>query len=111
MGQSWRGWSSPGVVGIPGLITLIHPADRSLLGWGHGFKIKGWAANPNRLFQTCAMIDNEQIQDKQTDLTPGPLSPSLGGGPGINILTGIPEERSLWVTLGKGGEAVSCEEG
>ena len=41
-----------GGVGIPGPITSIHPADRSLLGWGHGFKIKGWAANPNRLFQT-----------------------------------------------------------
>ena len=57
------------------------------------------------------MLDSEQAQDKQTDLTPGPLSPSLGGGPGISILTGIPEERSLRVTLENGGEAVSCQVG
>ena len=57
------------------------------------------------------MLDSEQAQDKQTDLTPGPLIPSLGGGPGISILTGIPEERSLRVTLGNGGEAVSCQVG
>ena len=57
------------------------------------------------------MIDSEWAQDKQTDLTPGPLSLSLGGGPEISILTGIPVERSLRVTLGNGGEAVSCQVG
>ena len=68
-----------GDMGIPGPTTSIHPADRSLLGWGHGFKIKGWAANPNRLFQTCKMIDKgSKIKRQVLGPTPGPLSPSLG---------------------------------